>query len=325
MIWIILYFTIFITLAVAYVNGWTDAPNSIAACVSTKALPLKSAIKLAAVSDFIGSVTVGLLSGKVSEKISYLSDCCGKSEISSVAIFSAMLSVVIFAVIAWYFGIPTSESHALLAGIFGSSLALNGGIGNVSLDVWLNTIIGLVLSLVLGFISGYILSVLSIQLNFSNAFFINSQILSAILSAFMHGAQDSQKFVGILMSFLGDKPNHNNLNIIFTLFCGGLMALGTATGGDRIIKTVGSDMVYLNNIQGFSADFSGLGCLIISTLIGLPVSTTHIKTASILGAGLSGGNKNINKNIVSKMISAWIITFPVCALLSYIISSVIIK
>lgn len=315
-------------LSVAYVNGWTDAPNSIAACVATNALPLKKAVKIAALADFAGSLTVGLLSGRVSEKIMELTEYNGSKEVFVISVFSAMLSAVIWAVTAWYFGIPTSESHAMLAGVLGSSAAINHGFSNINVDEWINTAIGLLLSVVAGFLMGFIFSkFISLFLtNKSNQLFKKSQIISAVLTAFLHGAQDSQKFVGILMSVLYASKyinQFNGLHLMTTLFIAFMISLGTATGGERIIKSVGNDLVELNEAQGFSADVCGLICLCISTLAGIPVSTTHIKTSSILGSGAVNGK--INWKTAAKMFAAWIFTFPICAILSYVITCFVIK
>lgn len=325
------YLAVIMTLSVAIVNGWTDAPNSIAACVSTNALSIKTAVKIAAAADFAGSLTIGLLSAKVTERISILSDFGANAEYCDISLFSAMLSVIIFAVSASYFGIPTSESHALLAGILGSSLAVNGGIDNINSDEWINVIFGLIISLFFGLLSGFCLSkFISTFLNINSyeKFFIKSQIISSVFTAYLHGAQDSQKFAGIVSTLLynsGKFSFNDNIKIITTLICALFISLGTATGGNKIIKTVGNDIVSLNRIQGFSADISGLVCLLLSTLFGLPVSTTHIKTSAIIGAGLSNGVKEINSATVLKLFFAWILTFPVCSFLSFVITWLIIN
>ena len=320
---IIVFLTVLMVFGVAYINGWTDAPNSIAACVSTGVIPLKKAVRIAAVADFAGSVSVGLLNNKVTERIIILSEmeCPGEIFISSM--FSVMLSVIVFAVLAWYFGIPTSESHAMLAGLFGSGLIVERA---VDLKAWINTLVGLVISLLSGFISGYIISeffsrVIRIEFNDKLK---KSQILICVLTSFLHGALDSQKFAGILMVIFRTNGNINNKTYLVVLTVTAFMiSCGILTGGDRIIKSVGNDLIKLNKLQGFSADVSGLLCLGISTFCGIPVSTTHIKTASVFGAGAVNGSTN--HKLVMRIIVAWILTFPVCALLSCCITYIIIK
>ncbi len=310
-------------LAVAFVNGFTDAPNSVAACVSTGVLPVKKALRIAAVSDFVGSVSVGLFSGKVYEKIITLTsfDC---DEITyDISVFSAMLSVVVWAVSAWYFGLPTSESHSMLAGIFGSSVAVNDGFYNI--NEWTNTLIGLILSVLSGFITGYILSYLMKRILKNDVIlkYDKYQIVLSIFSSYMHGAQDSQKFVGLIASVLSIEYKSLSNYYFVMIICSLIISLGVLTGGERIINTIGNDMVKLDKLSGLSADISGFICLLISTLCGIPSSTTHIKTSSILGAGII--KKEININILIKLIITWILTFPVCGMLSYIITAVIIK
>ncbi len=315
-------------LSVAFVNGWTDAPNSVAACVSTGVLPIKTALRIAAISDFVGSVTVGMLSGKVYEKIIKLTVLQCDEKVFAVSIFSAMLTVVLWAVSAWYFGIPTSESHSILAGIFGSSVAVNGGFESLNINEWIETMIGLILSVILGFVSGYVLSCLMKRFikKYDVNKFKNYQIIISVLTSFMHGAQDSQKFVGIIISVISitsTKKSACNYYFLIIIICSLIISFGVITGGDRIINTVGNNMVKLDSISGLSADASGFLCLLLSTLYGVPTSTTHIKTASILGAGSFNGK--INKKTIIKLFLTWFLTFPVCGLLSYIITSAIIR
>ncbi|MBR3818567.1 MAG: inorganic phosphate transporter [Clostridia bacterium] len=314
-------------LTVAFINGWTDAPNSVAACVSTGVLPIKKALQISAIADFIGSVSVGLLSGKVSERIINLSSYGNDSDGYLISVFSAMSSVVIFAVISRCFGLPTSESHAVLAGIFGSSIHINGGFKNININDWINTGIGLIVSICVGYLVSYLLMksvLLYIQKNNPVFDFKNIQILSGILTAFFHGAQDSQKFTAIAISILCSKKTEiNNLNIKITVLIALIISIGILTSGDKIIKTVGNDLVKLNYLQGFSADVSGILCILIFTLCGYPLSTTHVKTSAIMGAGSVDGE--INRKTASELIASWVVTFPFCVALSYIITRILIK
>lgn len=325
---ILVLITVAIILCVAFVNGWTDAPNSVAVCVATKVLPLKKAVRIAAVSDFVGSLTVGMLSGRVCEKIIILTDLECNNKVLTVSVFSAMLSVIIWAVSAWYFGIPTSESHAMLAGLFGSSVAVNNRFDNININEWIKTFSGLIISIIIGFISGYIfLKIFTCFCeNYNSEKFKNYQIISSVLTSFMHGAQDSQKFVGLIISVLSISPEISSsgyLHFAMTILCSLLISFGIVSGGERIINTVGKDMVKLDCLSGLSADISGLLCLFISTLSGIPISTTHIKTASILGVGIKNNNINIKTTI--KLFLVWLLTFPACGILSYLIASVIIN
>ncbi len=326
-IFVLTFVVLAMILSVAFVNGWTDAPNSVAACVSTGVLPIKKALRIAAFSDFAGSVTIGLLNGKVAERIIDLSLVKGENNIYHVLVFSVMLSVIVFAVSAWYFGFPTSESHAMLAGIFGSSICINKGFNGIDFSEWINTITGLVSSLCIGFLVGMILMKILIRYGRNRIYskFRNIQIILGALTSFMHGAQDSQKFVAVAITVLCLKADcySERLKIIVTLLIAITISVGILTSGEKIIKTVGKDLVTLNELQGFSADLSGFICIFILTMLGFPVSTTHIKTSAIMGAGSINGK--IDKNTAKGLIASWILTFPVCAILSYSITLFIIK
>ncbi len=322
------FLTVFFTLAVAFVNGWTDAPNAIASSVVTRCLSLRKAVILAALFDFAGSMVMCFFSSKVIQTVVGLADfgSCGMPALSA-----SMTSVVIWATAAWAFGIPTSESHALMAGLMGAAVAVNGGFNGVNLSEWSKVIYGLILSTLLGFFSGFLLSKITVLIfkgidkDKSDVFFRYSQITVSALMAFMHGAQDSQKFSGILavaVSAYGLKNPSGEIPAWMLVVCSAAIAIGTATGGARIIKSVGMDMIRLRIDQGFSADLAGALCLLISTVFGLPVSTTHTKTSAVLGVGASKSIKSVNWSVAAEMAAAWIMTFPGCALLSYIITNI---
>lgn len=330
---ILIYFTVFVTLAVAFVNGWTDAPNAIASCVSTGCMKLKHAVIVAAVADFAGAMIMGFLSGKVTETVIGIA-VFPDNQKSVVALSSAMCAVVIWAVSAWKFGIPTSESHALIAGLTGAALAVNGGYMGIDFLAWSKVLKGLLFSLIIGLTAGYIISKLTLFLfretdkNKSEKIFRYSQIVSCVLMAFMHGAQDSQKFAGILsliLSVSGIKSSFTDNRMMMLAVSSVAIAVGTATGGERIIKKVGTDMVKLRIDQGFSSDLSGAFCLFVSTVLGFPVSTTHTKTAAVIGVGFADKVKSVNMKIVGEMIAAWFFTFPGCGLIGWILTCICMK
>lgn len=328
------FLTVAITLAVAFVNGWTDAPNAIASCVVTRCMPLRKAVVLAALCDFAGSLTMGMLSSKVTQTVVNLTSFGADNRIASAALCASMSAVVIWATAAWAFGIPTSESHALLAGLMGAGIAVNAGFSGVDAGGWAKVVYGLVLSTVLGFLSGYVSSKITVKLfentekSKSDVFFKNSQIAASALMAFMHGAQDSQKFSGILFIVISLSDYENGIveaPVWMLMLCALTIALGTATGGARIIKSVGMDMIKLRRDQGFAADMAGAFCLFVSTAFGMPVSTTHTKTSAVLGVGTARSPKSVNWSVAGEMAAAWILTFPCCAMLSYIITLIYIK
>lgn len=320
-----------LNVGVMFVNGWTDAPNAVASCVSTRSLSPRRAVFGAAVCNLFGAVFMTNVNDSVAQTVLQLADFGGDSEKALSALCAAMVSVVLWAAAAWYFGIPTSESHALTAGLFGASLSVNGGAG--SFAGFGKVLFGVAFSVTVGFILGFIIvKITHFVCKNKNRLkvepvFKNLQILSAALMAFMHGAQDSQKFLSVfLLGFClsQGKTETVGAEIPFWLavFCAGIISLGTSAGGYRIIKAVGMDMVDLERYQGFSADLAGGICLLVSSLTGLPVSTTQVKTAAMTGAGTARNAKSVNFSVALKMVYGWVLTFPGCMLLGYAASKI---
>ncbi len=321
-----------LTLGVVLVNGWTDAPNAIATCVSTRAIGVRKAIVMAAVFNFLGVLVMTLINASVATTIYNMVDFGDDSHAALIALCAAMAAIVIWATVAWYFGIPTSESHALIAGISGAAIAVQNSFDGLQGSEWIKVLYGIVLSTLLGFALGFISSKITVaifknknRLN-SEKFFSRGQVAGGAAMAFMHGAQDGQKFMAIFLlgaalvngtstgSFEGTPPLW--LMILVSL----VMGLGTSIGGYRIIKSVGMDMVKLKPYQGFAADFAATGCLLLSSLTGIPVSTTHTKTTAIMGVGAAKRMSNVNWSVVKDLVLTWIFTFPGCGVLGFIMA-----
>ena len=330
----VLAITTLLTLGVIFVNGWTDAPNAIATCVTTRCMPPKRAIFMSAFFNFFGVLIMTSINSSVASTISNMVDFGGNTEIALVALCAALFSIVVYSVGASIFGIPTSESHSLIAGLTGAAIAL-GGADGVNMDEWIKVIYGLVLSLVLGFAAGWIVckvvSVLCAGLNRrrANGFFKYAQIVGAALMSFMHGAQDGQKFIGVLflgVAFVNGQSGVSDMAIPVWLMvlCSAVMGIGTSVGGERIIKSVGMDMVKLEKYQGFSADLASSLALLFATLTGIPVSTTHAKTCAIMGVGAVKRLSAINFGIVKDMMLTWVFTFPGCGLIAFVMAKLFI-
>lgn len=320
-----------LTLAVILVNGWTDAPNAIATCVSTRSISAKSAILMAAVFNFFGVFVMTLINTNVAMTIYNMVDFGGNSKDALVALCAALFAIVIWATAAWWFGIPTSESHALIAGISGGAIALHNGLSGINGNEWIKVLYGLGLSTFLGFIMGWIVVKITEALfrhmtrSRANVFFQNAQVAGGAAMAFMHGAQDGQKFMGVFMLgiFLANgQANVTNFQIPvwMMILCSAVMGIGTSIGGYRIIKSVGMDMVKLQKYQGFSADMAAASCLFISSMTGIPVSTTHTKTTAIMGVGAAKRLSSVNWGVVNEMVATWILTFPGCGLIGYLMA-----
>lgn len=330
-----LIITTILTLGVILVNGWTDAPNAISTCVSTRAMQPRSAIIMAAVFNLLGVVAMTMINQKVAETIYNMVDFYGNVNDALVALCAALTAIVLWATAAWIFGIPTSESHALIAGLSGAAIALQGGFSGINGSEWIKVLYGLVLSTALGFVLGFVAVKLveiicrGMNLHKSSRVFGKAQIISAAGMAFMHGAQDGQKFIGIfLLGMFLAKGQTQSAEVVIPLWlmvlCAAVMGLGTSIGGYRIIKSVGMDMVKLKKYQGFSADFAGGICLFLSTVSGIPVSTTHTKTTAIMGVGAAKHIRNVNLGIVREMVLTWVLTFPCCGLVGYLIAKLFI-
>lgn len=328
---------IVLMLGVIFVNGWTDAPNAIATAVSTRVLSPNIAVKMAVVFNFLGAFIMTLFNAKVAETLSNIvSFKSDERDLALVVLAATMFAIVLWATAAWYFGIPTSESHALIAGVTGGAMAL-GGLSSVNLREWSKVIVGLGVSSVLGFSMSYVLSKLievsckRMKRSTANKVFGRGQGIAAAAMAFMHGAQDGQKFMGTFL--LGLYLYDSNIVTVsadgsfaiplwLIVLCSAVMGLGTSVGGYRIIKAVGMDMVKLECYQGFAADVSASVCLLLSSVTGIPVSTTHTKTTAIMGVGASRRLSAVNWNVVIDMAWAWVLTFPGCGLIAYVMAKI---
>lgn len=330
-----LFVSVLLTLGVIMVNGWTDAPNAIATCVSTRALSPGIAIAMAAVCNFAGVYIMMKISPKVAATIYNMVDFGSNTNEASIALCAAMVAIVVWAVAAWLFGIPTSESHALIAGLSGAAIAMHGDLNGINFDEWVKVIYGLFLSTILGFFAGFAATRLTelicrnMDRQKTTGFFKNAQIVSAGSMAFMHGAQDGQKFIGVFLLGIFLVNGQSEMNDVIAptwlmILCSVVMALGTSIGGKKIIKSVGLDMVKLQTYQGFSADMAAAGCLFLSSLTGIPVSTTHTKTTAIMGVGASKRLSAVNWSVVKEMVLAWVLTFPGCGLLGFVIAKLFV-
>lgn len=328
----LLFFAVMMTLGVILVNGWTDAPNAIATCVVTRCMPPKAAILMAALFNFLGVFVMTQISDEVAVTITKMVNFGSHSgETVIIVLCAAMLSIVIWATLAWLFGIPTSESHALIAGLTGGAMALQGA-DAVVWSQWVKVIYGIFISVTLGFglawLIGKIVTMIFYHANRpkTEPFFRFAQIFGAAGMAFMHGAQDGQKFMGIILLCVftlqggGDAGTTFAIPTWLMILCSVIMGAGTAMGGKKIIKSVGMDMVKLEKYQGFSADIASSLALVFCSVFGLPVSTTHVKTTSIMGVGAVKRLSAINFGVVKEMVLTWILTFPGCGLLAYFVT-----
>ena len=314
-----------------FVNGSTDAANAIAEPVGTRSIGVREAIIMSVICNFVGLVGMSLISTAVADTMSSMVDFGGNNRAALIALAAATVGIVAWGLGAWAFGIPTSESHALIAGLTGAAIAVHGDLGGVNMGEWIKVVYGLVLSTALGFGAGWAISKIitivcrNAERRKTNDFFGRMQVFGAAGVALMHGAQDGQKFMstacmaialaqGMSVSDMGGFP------MWIQVLCAAAMAIGTAVGGKKIIKTVGTSMVKLEKYQGFAASASATGSLLVATLTGLPVSTTHAKTAAIMGAGAAKDVRSVNWAIAKDMVLTWVCTFPGCGLIGFLLA-----
>lgn len=317
-----------LNIGVIVVNGATDAPNAIATVVSTRAMKPKFAILMAAVCNFLGLLLVSLVTSAVAHTIFNMVDFGGNSQQALIALTAAMIAIIVWGAAAWWFGIPTSQSHSLIAGLTGAAIALQGGFGAINGGEWMKVVYGLVISTVLGFGTGWLFTRLikkacrRAERSKANSFFKWAQIVSGAGVAVLHGAQDGQKFLslcmlGIMLAMSGQSGGDVSFPFWLIIMVSAVMALGTAVGGKKIIKSVGMNMVKMEQYQGFAACLSACFCIGLATFTGLPVSTTHTKTTAIMGVGAEKSLRNVKWGLAGRMVGTWVLTFPGCGLLAF--------
>lgn len=305
------WFVELLVLGVMTVNGFTDAPNAIASVVSTGALPFRRAVALAAACDFLGAVVMCALCPTVARTVLELADFGGDPAAALTTLEASFLAIILWAVLAWRFGIPTSESHALLAGLTGACAARFGDFSRVSSGAWAKVLLGLVLSTLCGALAGRLAAARLKEARLGPGLVRPGQLLGAGMTAFFHGAQDGQKFIALFLLCRalgrGEAGETFAISLPVCALCAGCMAVGTALGGRRIIDTVTRDLTGLTPRAALAADLGSGACLLWASLLGLPVSTTHTKLSALWGAGRGEG-----RGAAAEIVLAWLATFPVC-------------
>jgi PiT family inorganic phosphate transporter len=314
-------------LAFDYVNGFHDAANSIATVVSTRVLSPRFAVAWAAFWNFIAFAVFGTAVAKTIGT--------GTIDIEKVSSNNVMLAALIGAIawdlITWYYGLPSSSSHALVGGLAGAAVAYGGwdtlhwdGIGKIALFIVLSPIIGLVLGMVLMnivlFVTQSATSTGRVNLRQANWFFRKAQLVSAAAYSLGHGANDAQKTMGIIAAVIlidrGHPVSDFDVTLPIVLMAHAAIALGTLTGGWRIVHTLGSKITKLQPVGGFSAETGAALTLFGTAGLGIPVSTTHTITGSIIGVGATNRMSAVRWGVTGNVINAWILTIPGSALVA---------
>jgi PiT family inorganic phosphate transporter len=360
---ILLFVVLFVVLAFEYINGFHDTANAIATVVSTKVLTPRAALLLASITNLIGAfagqaVAKTIHSGIIDDKV---------VAVTTVTVLCAMLGAIIWNLITWWFGMPSSSSHALVGGLIGAAMATAPGHWNWHVLIWSRhkldkvtgqptaemegifhkVVVPMISSPLLGFTVGFVLmGVLFLIIrnwrpHTVNGVFGKLQILSAGYMGFGHGLADAQKTMGIIMLTLFSATKAGDLDALpawlhflrvpdktasiplwIMITCAFTMAAGTYAGGWRIIKTLGHKMVKMKPVHGFAAETTAATILAVTGTMGMPVSTTHTITTSIMGVGAAKRWNAIQWSLVERIVWAWVMTIPITAVLAYGIAKI---
>ena len=315
-----LILVLLLILGAEFVNGWTDSPNAIATVVGTRSLTPLQAVIMAAVLNLLGVLSGTKVAATIGKGI------VDASVIDLTTVAGAMISIIVWSSLAARWGIPTSETHALVAGLAGAGLA-TAGPNALLWEGWKKVLLGLFFSSVLGGLGGFILMI-GVYWAFRRATpakvkgkFRWLQILSSGFMAFAHGSNDGQKFMGVftLSLVLGGVLPAFQIPLWVIFLCASVMALGTLTGGWRIIKTMGMKLTRLETHQGFAAEVAAASVIEAATRFGIPLSTTHTITSAIVGVGATRGGSAVNWGVTQRLVFAWILTFPICGFISWLV------
>ena len=312
-------------LAAEFVNGWTDSPNAIATVVSTRVLSPYQALIMATVLNAIGAMSGTAVAATIGK------DIVRPEIINLTTVAAAMVGIILWSTLAWYYGLPTSESHALIAGLTGAGLATAGPESQLWAG-WSKVLIGLLFSSFLGFAGGLLLmGILYRTLAHSRPgkvrrIFGRLQILSAAFMAFSHGSNDGQKFIGVftLALLLGGILPEFRVPIWVILLCAVTMGVGTAVGGWRIVRTMGLRLTKLEPVHGFAAETAAAVTIEVATRLGIPVSTTQTINTAIIGVGATRRLSAVRWGVTFEIVTAWILTFPVCGVIGWLATKIFI-
>jgi PiT family inorganic phosphate transporter len=327
-------------LAFEYINGFHDTANAIATVVSTKVLTPRMAILLAAVMNLLGALAGTAVASTIGKGL------VDTNSVTMLTVLCALLGGIIWNLFTWWLGLPSSSSHALVGGLCGATLATAHGNWSVlkwSTGLWPKVLMPMLTSPLIGFFGGALLMMLlTLALKratprFVTVVFGKAQLLSAGFMGYSHGSNDAQKTMGIitLALFTGTQsgafndlpawahflrlPDFKDVPYWVIVTCAITMAAGTAGGGKRIIKTMGHKMVKLVPVQGFAAETTAALIIHGASTLGVPVSTTHVISTSIMGVGATKRLSAVKWGIVERILWAWVLTLPVTALLGYLL------
>ncbi len=310
-----------------FINGFHDTANAIATSVATRVLSPGQAVAMAGVLNFVGALTGTAVATTVGKGIIPPEDS------TQHLVLAALLGAIIWDLITWWWGIPSSSSHALVFSIVGAGLAA-GGLSIIQLDGVDKVLEGLVFSPILGFAGAFLLMIVLLNLfarsapALVTAIFGKAQLASAAYMAYAHGSNDAQKTMGVitmaLASYYGWSGGEWSVPLWVIISAATAMALGTMIGGWRIIRTMGLKVVQLRPIHGFAAETAAATVIEVASRLGVPISTTHTISSAILGVGATRRASAVRWGVAGNIVTAWILTVPACVLLGWVLHSLIL-
>lgn len=313
------YAVILLAIGFDFINGFHDAANAIATSVSTRVLSPKQAIMMAAVLNLAGA----MVGTKVAKTVG--AGILDAGAITQYTIIAALASAILWDILTWYLALPTSSSHALIASLVGAGIATAGTTDVLQMKGIEKVLVALIFSPLVGFIAGLALMVgLYWMLRRTSPSVVTKrfkkwQIVSAAFMAFSHGSNDAQKSMGIITMALVTSGHLSGFDVPFwvIIVCGLAMAAGTAGGGWKIIKTLGMKLAHLKPVHGFAAETAAATVIEGASFLGLPLSTTHVISSTIMGVGASKRFSAVKWGVGGSIVMAWVLTLPACAALAW--------
>ena len=330
----LIIFIIGVALFFDYTNGFHDSANSISTVVSTKVLSPRNAVIFAAFFNFIAAFIVGVAVASTISKIIHLDYV--PTEVVPYIILAALIGAITWNLITWLFGLPTSSSHALIGGLAGAGISA-AGLAAIQWSTIELVVTFMIISPIIGLACGFLFMVIVLNLtknahkNTADGNFRKLQLFSAAAYSFSHGTNDAQKTIGIILPLLFSigyygasvDPNHLPVPSWVILISYSAIALGTLSGGWRIVRTMGYKITRLRPVHGFAAETAGAVTILGASALGIPVSTTHIISTSIMGVGTTMGASTVKWGVARTIAIAWILTIPLAALIGFVSFAVI--
>ena len=313
----VLILLIILALVFNFLNGFHDSSNIVATIIFSRAMQPRTALALTAIAEFFGPLIFGVAVAKtIGEGL------IQPQEVTNAVILAALIASILWNLITWLLGIPSSSSHALVGGLIGA-IAVGAGVGAVQWKGLITVLVGLFISPVLGLIAGFLFTRLTLFLARNarpsiNWFFKRAQIFTGVSLALSHGANDAQKTMGIITLGLlvNGTINHFEIPLWVILISSTAMALGIASGGWRLIRTIGGRFFKIRPMHGFTAQIASAGVILGAALLGGPVSTTQVVSSAVLGVGSAERVNKVRWDVAGNIAIAWLLTIPVTALVS---------